>query len=301
MIGCPGKWPSKNGSLMVTFLSATTLSLGELDDAIDEQERKAVRQEPLRSRRRRAAVASLGITSCPSIPPARVVDADDLVGDVERRLAPHHRRVLLEHHREVLALGDRPDHRLQLARRCRAVASCSFCAQVLLQARVGLLQLDEAILELLLLLRQHLGLHERRFLSRSSFIFFSSSCFSSSSFCFWSKSFLSLSLAFLPSSVSSSARCRSTKATLVVGERDRRRQQDRRSSDESETASVSFVSRLLKVVFALLRLEEVADRELEDDRVFARLRVERNAPLEAERADRREPAEAEAHRVAQVA
>jgi len=60
------------------------------------------------------------------------------------------------------------------------------------------------------------------FLSRASFIFFSSSCLSSSSFCFRSKSLLSLALAFLPSSVSSSARWRSTNAYLEVSAAARR-------------------------------------------------------------------------------
>src|SRR5262249_54019413 len=47
-------------------------------------------------------------------------------------------------------------------------------------------------------------------------------------------------------------------------------------------------------------LEEVTDRELEDQRILAGLGVERDAPLEAERTDRREPPEAEADRLAQA-
>src|ERR1043165_4453839 len=44
----------------------------------------------------------------------------------------------------------------------------------------------------------------------------------------------------------------------------------------------------------LTRLEKVADRKLEHDRLLAGQGLERDAPLEAQRADGREPAEAEA-------
>src|ERR1043165_5028529 len=44
----------------------------------------------------------------------------------------------------------------------------------------------------------------------------------------------------------------------------------------------------------LTRLEKVADRKLEDDRLLAGEGLERNAPLEAQGADGREPAEPEA-------
>src|ERR1051325_9519654 len=48
------------------------------------------------------------------------------------------------------------------------------------------------------------------------------------------------------------------------------------------------------------RLQEVPDRELEDQRVLVGLGVERDTPLEAQRPDRREPAESEADRLAQT-
>src|SRR5262249_49944775 len=47
-------------------------------------------------------------------------------------------------------------------------------------------------------------------------------------------------------------------------------------------------------------LEEVANREFEYDRVLARLRRERQTPLESERSDGREPAEAEAPAGAEI-
>ena len=47
--------------------------------------------------------------------------------------------------------------------------------------------------------------------------------------------------------------------------------------------------------------ERVSDGELEADLVFPGLPVDRDAPLEAERAERREPAEAEAPGVADAA
>jgi hypothetical protein len=46
----------------------------------------------------------------------------------------------------------------------------------------------------------------------------------------------------------------------------------------------------------IIGLEEVADRELEVAVLLVRQRREREAPLEAERAERREPADAEAGR-----
>src|SRR5688572_19722202 len=82
---------------------------------------------------------------------ARVVHADDLVRDVERGLAPDDRRVLLEHHRELLALGDLADDGLQLGEDV-AGRVLLLLGQVLLQPLVGLLQLDEAVLEVLRLL-----------------------------------------------------------------------------------------------------------------------------------------------------
>ena len=46
MIGSPGQWPRKNGSLTLTFLIATTRRPGiELEHPVDQQERVAVRQE----------------------------------------------------------------------------------------------------------------------------------------------------------------------------------------------------------------------------------------------------------------
>src|SRR5687768_15129252 len=48
------------------------------------------------------------------------------------------------------------------------------------------------------------------------------------------------------------------------------------------------------------RSEEVTDGELEHERVLTRLLVERDAPLEAQRTDRREPAEAEADALAEA-
>src|SRR5580704_2511231 len=45
-------------------------------------------------------------------------------------------------------------------------------------------------------------------------------------------------------------------------------------------------------------LEEIADGELEHQRVFTHLLIERNTPLEAQRADRRDPPEAKADRLA---
>src|ERR1043165_9379502 len=47
-------------------------------------------------------------------------------------------------------------------------------------------------------------------------------------------------------------------------------------------------------------LQEISDREFEHQRVLVGLSVERDTPLEAQRADRREPAEAEADRLAQA-
>ena len=63
MIGRPGKWPWKNGSLIVTFLMPSTdRPSSMLRDAVDEQERIAVRQQfhdrgdvPLLAAKRRAA------------------------------------------------------------------------------------------------------------------------------------------------------------------------------------------------------------------------------------------------------
>ena len=44
--GCPGKWPWKNGSLPVTFFHAEDALAGlELDHAVDQQERVAMRQQ----------------------------------------------------------------------------------------------------------------------------------------------------------------------------------------------------------------------------------------------------------------
>ena len=45
--GWPGKWPSKNGSLRVTILRGDDLLVADLVDAVDEQERIAVRKDPL--------------------------------------------------------------------------------------------------------------------------------------------------------------------------------------------------------------------------------------------------------------
>ena len=52
MTGLPGKWPWKKGSFTLTFLRPTTFeptTIGpgrHLEDAVDEEERVAVRQEP---------------------------------------------------------------------------------------------------------------------------------------------------------------------------------------------------------------------------------------------------------------
>ena len=43
--GAPGKWPSKNGSLSVTFLMPTPIYGFVIDYSIDEQERIAMRQD----------------------------------------------------------------------------------------------------------------------------------------------------------------------------------------------------------------------------------------------------------------
>ena len=46
MIGIPGQWPWKNGSLMLTFLIPTTRRPGhQLEHAVDQQEGVAVGQE----------------------------------------------------------------------------------------------------------------------------------------------------------------------------------------------------------------------------------------------------------------
>ena len=46
MIGRPGQCPAKNGSLMLTFLTATARHMGlELENTIDQQEREAVGQD----------------------------------------------------------------------------------------------------------------------------------------------------------------------------------------------------------------------------------------------------------------
>ena len=92
--GCPGKWPLKCGSLRDDQLARDDLLLADLVDAIDEQERIAVRKDPLDGadvehgaptswaaagaawRGRRRAVGAL----------AAVVAADELVGQVEVRL-----------------------------------------------------------------------------------------------------------------------------------------------------------------------------------------------------------------------
>src|SRR4051812_15074338 len=66
-----------------------------------------------------------------------------------------------------------------------------------------------------------------------------------------------------------------------------------------ETSSASYDD-LDAVQSGLFNLEEVSDRELEDQRVFVELRVERDAPFEPQRADRREPAEPEADRLAEA-
>ena len=42
--GSPGKWPVKNGSLMLTFLSVSTRFVAEFQHPIDHQERIAMRQ-----------------------------------------------------------------------------------------------------------------------------------------------------------------------------------------------------------------------------------------------------------------
>ena len=74
MIGWPGKWPWKNGSLMVTFLMPSiALPSSMRGDAVHQQERVAVRHDvhdrrdvPLvgRAARRAARAAAASRLSC---------------------------------------------------------------------------------------------------------------------------------------------------------------------------------------------------------------------------------------------
>src|ERR1041385_822550 len=75
---------------------------------------------------------------------------------------------------------------------------------------------------------------------------------------------------------------------------------DLRSTTPSTRYQIAFFKRSEATPSEATGLEKVPDRELEHQRVLTGLRVERDAPLEPEWADRREPAEAEADRLAQA-
>src|SRR3954454_3138342 len=158
MIGCPGKCPAKYGSLALTFLSATTLS-----------SRSSMTRSINRKGKRCGMTRSIAGTSSGAARPSgtlllgaaglRIVGADDLVGDVEGRLAVHHRRAALEHHDEVFALGDLLHHRRQLGQNAARRLGLALL-QVTLKTRVGLLQLHQALLHVLLHLLLGVFLHQ---------------------------------------------------------------------------------------------------------------------------------------------
>ena len=126
--GTPGKWPWKNGSLNVTFLSATHALVGQLEHAIDEQERIAMRQQTRGSARpsSRAGVASMR-RSIERAAPIRAPDAPSALGDslhlgVELRgqidglVGPHH-GFAVDDDVDAFGLRDRLDLRARLLSR----------------------------------------------------------------------------------------------------------------------------------------------------------------------------------------
>src|SRR6266511_3263029 len=122
--------------------------------------------------------------------------------------------------------------------------------------------------------------------SLSNSVFLTSSCF-----CFSSKSLFSSAFAALPSSTSLRARWRSTVPSFV--------------SARASARTRAFVSEVdMSSFLPVLSLEEVSDRELEIERLVDVVAgrailaaVQREAPLEPERADGAEPAEPEADRL----
>src|SRR6266498_3796589 len=133
--------------------------------------------------------------------------------------------------------------------------------------------------------------------SRSAWSLSNSDFFTSSCFCFSSKSFLSRPFAAFPSSTSLSARWRSTTPSFCSA---------RPIAGARASARRRVVWRVVRMGVSFGQLEEVADRELEVEgivdvapRHHVLAAVQGEAPLEAERADRAEPAQAEADRLVQ--
>ena len=130
------------------------------------------------------------------------------------------------------------------------------------------------------------------FLSKSSFIFLSSSCLASSSFCFWSKSDLRLRLGRLAVVGLLERTLQVDVGELVVGmgqaggeaadEREREAHRQQRCEDRAgHCVLLQFRPFLCEVGRFVKCLEEIANRELEVDRILALLAIERDAPLEA--------------------
>ena len=144
----------------------------DLVDPVDEQERVAVREDPLDGADVEHVVTSSGLGAAGAAAAgaaalavgalARVVAADELVGQIEVGLGEHERR-LVEDHAEVLGGGDLADdagHALEdLGGRLLLLGR-----QVLLVAQVGLLDLLHARLQLGLLLADLVGGEQRALL-----------------------------------------------------------------------------------------------------------------------------------------
>src|SRR5690606_4773058 len=146
-------------------------------------------------------------------------------------------------------------------------------------------------------LRSASGLSTARCLSSSAAKAVSSFSFFLSSFCFLVLSDSSFFLAFLPTAVSLSVRWRSTYAIFMPAGA---AASARRTPAATSASPRKTSTHVLLIDFSnatRVDLEEIPDRELEDQRILARLTIKGDTPFEPQRADRREPAEAKADRV----